>query len=363
MDDLPYETLPYASAPPTAPSVPAVLHVLPVMEAPTPDADAPQTGAPALEAPAEVAPAPAAGAHGLGDPAFSGPKPPLYVPHPAAAVSARRDVDASVVPDVVLDGATHGPLTVRAASVRGDAHRYHAEPRQDSLVVARLGGADPSGLLLLGVADGVGSAPRSHLGSRMVCRDIVRFLDEYAEELSECLRTGNEKALTSMVSSAVGRVAAELERAAAGAGHQPADWATTLRVVLVPLDPLVRGRVLFTVGDGGTARLRGGVWEHDVVGRADDSGAAGIIDTRTAALPSTRHAEVDLFTALPGDLLVLCTDGLSTPLEGDEEMRRFLGRAWGADAPGLADFLWQLQYRVKSYDDDRTAVCLWEANA
>jgi hypothetical protein len=43
-------------------------------------------------------------------------------------------------------------------------------------------------------------------------------------------------------------------------------------------------------------------------------------------------------------------------------MRDFLGSGWGKGAaPGPADFLWQLQYRVKSYDDDRTAVVLWEA--
>ena len=37
---------------------------------------------------------------------------------------------------------------------------------------------------------------------------------------------------------------------------------------------------------------------------------------------------------------------------------------WGTGmAPEPADFLWQLQFRVKSYDDDRTAVCLWEGAA
>lgn len=350
-----YETLPPESARSTITEpVPAAAEEAPALP---PDTE------PNAETGAGPAADPALVVRVLGAPPFSGPKPPLYVPHPAAPTGARGDVDAALVPDTVVDGATHGPLTVRAASVRGDSHRYHAEPRQDSVVVARLGGADASGLLLLGVADGVGSAPRSHLGSQLVCREIVALLDEYAEELSECLRTRNEKALNGLVNSAVGRVADRIDRTAESAGHRSGDYATTLRVLLAPLDPMVRSRALFTVGDGGAVLLRDGVWYHDVTGAADGPGS-GIIDTGTAALPSTRHAQVDLlYPAQAGDLFVLCTDGLSTPLGGEEEMRRFLGEAWGGEPPGLPDFLWQLQYRVKSYDDDRTAVCLWEGNA
>ncbi|MFF3017787.1 protein phosphatase 2C domain-containing protein [Streptomyces sp. NPDC057939] len=321
-------------------------------------------------------PPPGAAVPRRGDPKFGGARAPRYVPDPGRASAARADAEAAAVPDTVLDGAAHGPFTVRAASVRGDSHRYFAEPRQDSLVVARLGDAeDPSGLLLLGVADGVGSAPRSHLGSALVCRETVRLLDDYAEELSECLRTGDERSLNGLVNSVVGRIADALVRAAEVAGHEPRAYATTLRVLLVPLDPAVRGRALLTVGDGGTALLREGTWHLDArfAPRTPDGGGAppaapagdGVIDTGTAALPSTRHAEVDLFTTRPGDVLVLCTDGLSNPLGGDADIRVFLARAWGTGEPppGLADFLWQLQYRVKSYDDDRTAVCLWEAGA
>ncbi|MGW6864810.1 protein phosphatase 2C domain-containing protein, partial [Streptomyces sp. NPDC054912] len=337
---------PAPPAPPGPPTPPAP---------PVPDAAPPAPPEPATPAPPVAT---------LGDPLFSGSRPPLYVPHPVPPSAARPDVEAAAVPDTVLDGAAYGPLTVRAASVRGDAHRYHAEPRQDSLCVARLGDPDgTAGLLLLAVADGVGSAARSHLGSALVCRETVRLLDEYAEELSECLRAGNERSLNGLVNSAVGRIADRLVRTAEEAGHRPGDYATTLRVLLVPLDPAVRGRLLLTVGDGGTALLRDGVWQLDVLGDAQRPGT-GIIDTGTPALPSTRHAEVDLVTTLPGDLLVLSTDGLSTMLAGDGGSRDFLGRAWGGGAPpGLADFLWQLQYRVKSYDDDRTAVCLWEADA
>ncbi|MFD8935458.1 protein phosphatase 2C domain-containing protein [Streptomyces sp. NPDC059578] len=297
----------------------------------------------------------------LGPPRHSGPKPPLYAPHPGTLPSVRDDLDGAVVADIVVDGATHGALTVRAASIRGDSHRYEGGPRQDALCVTRLGGPDPTnGLLLLTVADGVGSAARSHIGSHEVSRSVALFLDRYAEQLAESLRAREEPTFSALVNSAVGSAAEGLARSVAERGGHPADHATTLRGLLVPLDPQVRHRGFFAVGDGGGALLREGVWTVDVFG--EGQGGSGVIDTGTEALPGSRFARSLIYgPALPGDLLVLCTDGLSTPLAGDPGMRDFLAGAWGsAEVPGPVDFLWQLQYRVKSYDDDRTAVCLWE---
>ncbi|MFJ4770623.1 protein phosphatase 2C domain-containing protein [Streptomyces uncialis] len=297
----------------------------------------------------------------LGAPRHSGPKPPLYAPHPGRLPSVRDDLDAAVLPDIVVDGATYPGLTVRAASVRGDSHRYESGPRQDSLCVARLGGpGEENGLLLLAVADGVGSAARSHVGSQDVCRRIALFLDPYADEVIAALRAGDRTTLGALVNSAVGSAAEGLTQRVNQRGGRPAEHATTLRGLLVPLDPELRERAWFTVGDGGAALLRDGVWDTDVFG--EEQAGSGVIDTGTAALPGSRLARSGIYgPAAPGDVFVLCTDGLSTPLAGDAGMRDFLAAAWGrGEVPGPVDFLWQFQYRVKSYDDDRTAVCLWE---
>ncbi|MFE9878166.1 protein phosphatase 2C domain-containing protein [Streptomyces sp. NPDC005784] len=346
---------------PVQPSLPRV-HMQP-----EPGPEPPATPAPAstftpAPAPASEEPAARVGlVPTLGAPRHSGPKPPLYAPEPLELPSVRQDPTAALTPDMVVDGAGYGALTVRAASVRGDSHRYQGEPRQDSLAVVRLGAPGADGLLLLAVADGVGSAARSHVGSQEACRLAAMELDSVSAELAETLRAGDRPGFAVLADIAVGRVATLLAHRAREHGDDPAAYATTLRALLVPLDPRVRTRGFLAVGDGGTALLRAGEWNLSLTDPEHDGD--GMIDTRTAALPHGHRARACLLApALPGDVLVLCTDGLSTPLAGDAGMRDFLGSGWGEGAvPGPADFLWQLQYRVKSYDDDRTAVVLWEA--
>jgi serine/threonine protein phosphatase PrpC len=272
----------------------------------------------------------------------------------------RQDPTAALIPDTVVDGAGYGALTVRAASVRGDSHRYQGEPRQDSLAVTRIGEPGRDELLLLAVADGVGSAARSHVGSQEACRLVAMHLDAASAELAEALRSGDQKRFGTLVEGAVQRVGTLLAHHAQERCDDPAAYATTLRALLVPVDPEVRTRGFLAVGDGGTALLRDGEWYLSLTD--PEPGEGGMIDTRTAALPHSHGVQALLLgPARPGDVLLVCTDGLSTPLAGDAGIRDFLGSAWGrGTVPAPADFLWQTQYRVKSYDDDRTVVVLWE---
>nr|WP_244282832.1 protein phosphatase 2C domain-containing protein [Streptomyces flavidovirens] len=287
----------------------------------------------------------------------------MYPPVPQGLPGVGADPEAAVLPDIVVDGAAYGPLTVRAVSVRGDSHRYLGEPRQDALCVTRIGSPGTGEMLLLAVADGVGSAPRSHIGSNEVCRLAAIYLDREAAGLSAALDAGDGRTFAELADTVVGQIAALVTDRAVSAEHDPGAYATTLRALLVPLDPAVRSRGFLAVGDGGTSLLREGAWQLDITG--EEGEGSGMIDTRTSALPFARTAVTRLLgPARSGDVLVLCTDGLSTPLAGEPQMREFLGAAWGSgDIPGPADFLWQAQFRVKSYDDDRTAVVLWEGTA
>ncbi|WP_327677930.1 PP2C family serine/threonine-protein phosphatase [Kitasatospora sp. NBC_00458] len=344
-----------------------------VPSTPVPFPPDPVVAGPVLAGPDPAAPRPAAAGHpgperaGGGSGVLPAPgeepgalhhvgrKPPAYTPEPTDIPAVENDRYSALLPDTVVDGGTFGPVTVRAASVRGDSHRYRAECRQDAVLVFRAGD-----LLLLAVADGVGSQPHSQRGSNGIVRMLARQVADRADTLLACLRAGAEVDFASLTAQLVSAAAVELSREAEKEGLSPKSHSTTLRALLVPADPDSTVRGFVSVGDGGLMRLREGVWRN-----LDEDGDDGsLISTRTDCLPEAYdHARVRLITdAAPGDLLVLCTDGLALPLLREPELQEFLADRWGgADVPGLAEFLWQAQVRVRSYDDDRTVVCLWEA--
>ncbi|AXK36643.1 hypothetical protein DVA86_32825 [Streptomyces armeniacus] len=296
-----------------------------------------------------------------GAPRHVGARPPRYAPTPLGLPAPRDgDAHAAILPDTVLDGARYGPLTVRAVSVRGDSHRHLGECRQDALALTRLGSAE-SGLLLLAVADGVGGASRSHSGSNGIVHGLAQLLDRMAEPLLEAIAGGDADTFQNLADEAVAD-AADMLRANMKAPAQ--EYSTTLRALLVPLDPAVQTRGFLSVGDGGLFRITTGGWQL-LDGATDPDGEGrGVINTSTPALPDNydRVATSLLAPSTPGDVLVLCTDGFSGPLEGERELRALLADDWGggADVPHLSDFLWQVQTRAKTYDDDRTVICLWE---
>ncbi|MCK8676019.1 protein phosphatase 2C domain-containing protein [Streptomyces lichenis] len=301
-----------------------------------------------------------------GAPAHTGSRPPSYPAHPLGCPSVREgDEFASLTPHVLLDGYTVGGLTVRATSVRGDSHNWEGGCRQDAMAVTRIGPPEAE-MLLLAVADGVGSARYSHLGSHDAVRLAARQLDRAAEGVHAALRSGDDAALRELAGRAVAGVVAGLraegQRRAyeAERPYQDGDHSTTLHVLLVPTDPHIRERALLGVGDGGHLLLRDGTWLRE--GTGDEA----VLDTRTEALPHAyRKAGARILRAMAGDVLLLGTDGITNPLtQKDPAFRTHLAAAWGVGgAPSLSDFLWQAQTRAKSYDDDRTVICLWEGSA
>ncbi|MER7702773.1 protein phosphatase 2C domain-containing protein [Kitasatospora sp. NPDC097605] len=329
--------------------------VPPVAEAVTAPAPAPApTPAPVHEAGPAVRPS---SFRETGPLTHVGRKPPTYPAEPTdIPAPSGGDLFGALLPDTVVDGGRFGPVTVRAASVRGDGHRYAAECRQDTALVVRTGE-----LLLVAVADGVGSQSHSHHGSHGIVRLLTRQVAQKAETLLAFLRSGAELDFASLMSRLIAAAAGELAREAERAGLPPKSYSTTLRALLVPADPAVPFRGFVSVGDGGLLRLREGGWQNLEAAEDDEGGA--LISTRTDCLPEAyEHARARLITdTRPGDLLVLCTDGLALPLLKESELREWLGGRWGREVPGLAEFLWQAQVRVRSYDDDRSVVCLWEA--
>jgi serine/threonine protein phosphatase PrpC len=257
----------------------------------------------------------------------------------------------------VVDGFTAGHFIVRAASVRGDSHRHYGDPRQDAVTAALLGTAE-QGVVLGVVADGVSAAQFSHHGAAIACAATVDALNSRVDAIELALNDGDEDRIRFEVVHALDEIAGRIIADAARLDTEPASLSTTIRAVLLPTSGSP-WRASFSVGDGGTYRLRRGVW-HAITGETVQS-APIIHSTAVHALPEQKFAlRCRLWQAEANEVIAVCTDGLSQPLK-DSQFADYLSDVWSSsEVPGTIRFLWQIQSRLRTYDDDRAVVCIWE---
>ncbi len=279
-------------------------------------------------------------------------RPPEYRrPHPMGGKARRLPRLSHAVPDITLDGADFDGLTVRAASLRGDDHRYMTEPRQDTATLwpVTFGGAEA---LLCGVADGLGSQPNSHMGSQLACWLLRNEFERGAD-------AGLWEDPVAFGRDIVGRIASGMLTDAEARRIHPETLSTTLVAACVELAVPDRPRraMVLRVGDSTAYMLRDGVF-HDCF--EDAHKGEDVQESGTSALPGNPgSAEAGTVTLGNDDVLVLCTDGLSNPMHNDE-VRAQLAEWWGSGrVPGILEFGWQLGFRAKSYGDDRSVVCVW----
>lgn len=264
----------------------------------------------------------------------------------AAALVPWRMSDADgYAADTALDACRIGALEVRAAATRGPAHRCYGEPRQDDLAMTHTG---QGRYLVMAVADGVGNAPRSHVGSREATRVAVAAV---AGELGADGSVDQE--VTTRVTARVARHLLDLAE-----DGNPGQLATTLTVGYLAVGDDHRF-VLFGVGDSPAYLLRPDGFS--LLGGQRPAEADELQTTGTHCLPQDPTRTWMCSGRLgPRQALVLATDGLGNPLR-DEGVRRWLGERWRTP-PGPIEFLAQLQFRLRSHDDDRTAIVVWRVD-
>jgi serine/threonine protein phosphatase PrpC len=209
---------------------------------------------------------------------------------------------------------------------------------------------------LMCVADGVGSEPLSQLGSHHACPLLHAAVRPWVTPL---LMGDESTELPDLCEALMKEVAKGLLATATRVDLDPKQLSTTLVGALIeasPRDPYERRYLVFGVGDSGAFLLRDGFFhplfadEHDTT----------ITSTGTNALPTSLGRVVTCGgTLAPGEMLMICTDGLSNPMRNVRVSER-LAEWWSQGAvPTLPQFGWQLSFRAKSYSDDRTAVCAW----
>ncbi|NGO69824.1 protein phosphatase 2C domain-containing protein [Streptomyces boncukensis] len=251
-----------------------------------------------------------------------------------------------VVPDTELEGASFGPLTLRAVSLRGAATRRAGAPRGDALLVARFGSGG-SGLLLIAVAHG-------HRAAREICHSIGVSVGRSHARLAEDISAGRRGALKSGLNRLTDRAYGKLRAQAAVLGLEPAEHTAELRCLLLPADPRCRMRVFFGVGDGGLFRLRDDEWQ-DIEPRATDPEPG---EEEPDAEPFRFRAS----EAQPGDVLLLCGRGFAEPMRGEPVLADRLAVRWAGQPVTPEGFLTDVRarYWARAYEADRTVAAVWE---
>ena len=291
---------------------------------------------------------------------------PLTIGEPAPLINVLLSAADPYRPDTVADGGEAFGLTTRAASVRGLFKRYLGGSRQDDFCLHL---HVPTRTLIVAVADGVSAAARSHLGAALAVRQATAAAVQQ-------LQAGVTDLDWSEIFSQAGWALVEEHRRAcsdssAGVPEAAASLATTLAVAAITADedesdadgnredPKRRrfGLRAATIGDSPTLVLSQGKFER-VAGEEEDPD--GLIGGGVDALPRhTNPALAEPRRLGPGDVLLVCTDGLALPLaDGEGEVGRTLAREL-SNPPDIVDFARLLDFSRSTYDDDRTLVAVW----
>jgi len=284
-----------------------------------------------------------------------------------------------------------GGLKVIAASRRGRSHAHGGKFREDDFCI----GHDESGLVVVAVADGAGSAELSREGSRIAVETVVTEIleglradkgipfdeslgsfaeapDDAADDLKNAAAGACKVLMGSVFSGAVSSALRKIDEAAREADKKPRDFATTL--LALATKPLPDGRLFgaaFWVGDGALATYdrKGNV---RLLGEPDSGEFAG--QTRFLSAreidPSVVAGRIKVGIWSGISHMFLMTDGVSDPkFETDNELRN--PERWQAlvnelsaleggfeaenASAGLLD--WLLFFSPGNHDD-RTIACI-----
>lgn len=145
------------------------------------------------------------------------------------------------------------PWQVVAAAVRGTSHEKAGQPCQDAVAWREM----PGGVLLAAVADGAGSAKLSEVGSELVVRRALAFLEESLQDAAAWREEGGAR---SRLQAALAAALTALTAEAGKRQVQPGDLATTLLVCAATPERVAAaqigdGAVVLAEPDGGFRTL------------------------------------------------------------------------------------------------------------
>jgi hypothetical protein len=359
-DDIP--DLPVPPLPSAAPNRPTAPDIPPAPRTPPPPAVPPSPSlprAPAAASPPAAPRIPVLAARPLPRPGEAASDDER---EPAALPAADPDLLVGMVPDTALDGARYGTMTLRAASVRGDKARRRGEVRGDRLLTLRFG--EGSEALLL-VVMATPPAEESPSVADDACRQLAASVGRSRSELLADLRVGAQERLRYGLQRLTARAAVRLQRVPeSGSSTELSGTGGSLHALLAPLDPTSRLRAGFGLGPGGLLLLGDDAWYDAYAGRrlvGSQQPNGGAAADKPPVPRSPDRFRFRVVVPEPGDVLLLCSEGLDQPLREEPAVSDFLADHWAhPHPPGQVDFLRQIQVRAEGYAADRTAAAIWE---
>ncbi|MBM9509642.1 protein phosphatase 2C domain-containing protein [Actinacidiphila acididurans] len=289
-------------------------------------------------------------------PPLSGAWAPVPVGDPAADFEPRPPGGPLYRPDTVHDGWSTDAVTVRLASVRGNAHRFRGRPREDDVAVAVHA---PTRTVVFAVADGVSAAEQPQVGAALACRGAV-------DDLLAQLESGQaaidwKHVVDSAAYQLVARVAGTGGPALAASKEAERRYATTLVAGAVQVrEHGVLSLALVQAGDSGAWLLHRGSGHYEPLLATKFSAGDAVISSAVTPLPRVPSPVVATTALLPpGAVLLVGTDGFGDALgDGTGAVGRLFHDHLSTPPParGLAHLL---DFSRETFDDDRTLLAIW----
>ena len=288
--------------------------------------------------------------------------PTVVVGRPAPAFEPRPIARAHRLtpyrPDSTADGWSTSYATLRAASIRGQYHRYNGAPRQDDFAVMQL--TEPN-RIVVALADGISAATQSHVGATAAVRYATQWLagqnDKPADQIDWV------SLIESTAWTLVTQTAALLGVPEASADQAEELMATTLVCAVVEPDPLggLVARVV-SVGDSGCWILDGeGAFTAVTGGKHSDQ--ADVTSSAVVGLPRVPNGiEPVMIHVAPDQVLLFATDGFGDPLgDGGGPVGDLFVAVLQRPVPSMVELVYALDFSRETFDDDRTLVAFWPA--
>lgn len=265
--------------------------------------------------------------------------------------------------DIRSQFSTVGRLACAATSLRGNKHRLQGGVNQDSFSVVSATGKDGDSFLVAAVCDGMGSAKYSSFAARMAAfsctQNLSRVLAIKGMDMFTLLERQQEQFVESLRKRILSYRLGDFDAPpVVNSNIDPGELQTTLSFAVI--GPANGDQVLALtgwIGDSPVVVVQDGNW----LMVSKETMGEGLYSTASQGLMTTSSLSLRFDDLVPGDALLLCSDGVGNFIEyngSPTALGQDLRARW-ASPPDRLEFVRDVSFDVQSADDDRTAVMIW----